>query len=146
MIEAQNTTEFQATTALLAYIPALTSGTLDCYQFHSVQQAIVVEYKQELEKQLAMHEDYLGDAAPLLKSDIEKRVRECVGTIAKSTQTMTQIAEAQSSLWKGKGGLLPHSVRTVLIWEYKKLWQELSGHVRQVRIDFSCSGLDDTVQ
>lgn len=47
MVDAQKTAELQATSALLAYIPALTTHTLEYYHFHSVQQAIVHKYKQD---------------------------------------------------------------------------------------------------
>lgn len=132
VIEAQKMAGFQATSALIKYIPSLTSASLEYYQFHSIQQAKAHEEQKEQEEKLTTHIEYFGDSAPIKKEDIEKRIHEFVGLIAKSMQTMMQIAETQSRLWKGKRNLLPHSVWTVLIEEYGKLWQQLSGPVREV--------------
>lgn len=110
----------------------LTNALQEYYEFHSVRQKRAKEEASEQEQKLEEHVEYFGDSAPIKKDDIEKRIREFVGVISRSMQLMLQIADSQSRLWEGKQDILPREVCDILVLEYGKLWQQLSGPVRDV--------------
>ncbi|GMF24599.1 unnamed protein product [Phytophthora fragariaefolia] len=126
----------RATAALENFIPMLVRALSRYSDFHSIRQARAKEELQEQEKSLAAHVEYFGDSAPIKKGDIERRIREFIGVTQSSMQVIMEIAEDQRQLWEEKHSVLPQSVRLVLIREFKALWQELSGPMRDVMKKF----------
>lgn len=116
----------------MRFIPILTTALHQYYEFHSIRQARAKEQAKEKEQALEVHVEYFGDSAPINKEEIEKSIREYVGVISRSMQMMLQIADSQSRLWEGKKDVLPREVCNVLVFEYGKLWKQLSGPVRDV--------------
>ncbi|KAH7474555.1 uncharacterized protein KRP23_8683 [Phytophthora ramorum] len=134
--KARMDSEARATPALEGYIPMLARALFKYYEFHSIQQSKAKEELQEQEKALEAHNEYFGDSAPIKKGDIEKRIREFIGVTQSSMQVIMEIAEGQEQLWKQKDAVLPASVRLVLIREFKALWLQLSGPMRDVMKKF----------
>ncbi|GMF09681.1 unnamed protein product [Phytophthora lilii] len=134
--EARTSSEARATAALENFIPMLTRALCRYYEFYSIQQSKAKEELQEQEKALAAHNEYFGDSAPIKKGDIERRIREFIGVTQRSMQVIMEIAEGQQQLWEEKQGVLPESVRIVLVREFKALWLQLSGPMRDVMKKF----------
>ncbi|KAE9355590.1 hypothetical protein PF008_g3997 [Phytophthora fragariae] len=137
--EARTASVARATAALEAFIPMLARALCRYYEFHSIQQSKAKEELQEQEKALATHTEYFGDSAPIKKGDIERRIREFIGVTQSSTQVIMEIAEGQQQLWEETHLVLPESVRLVLIREFKGLWLELSGPMRDVMQKFAAT-------
>ncbi|CAI5745062.1 unnamed protein product [Peronospora destructor] len=111
--EARANSKTRATTALGTTIPMLTRALFDYYEFHSVQQSKAKKELEKQEKALAAHNEYFG-------------------VTQSSMQMITEIAEGQQQLWENKHAVLSESVRHVLICEFKALWLQLSGSMRDV--------------
>jgi hypothetical protein len=134
--EARATSEARATVALDNYIPMLTRALCQYYKFHSIQQAKAKEELEDQEKALAEHNEYFGDSAPIKKGDIERRIQEFMDVTQSSMQRIMEIAEGQQQLWEAKQAILPESVRLALIREFKALWLQLSGPMKDVMRKF----------
>ncbi|KAG6974358.1 hypothetical protein JG687_00000382 [Phytophthora cactorum] len=134
--EARATSEARATASLEGYIPMLTRALCRYYDFHSVQQSKAKEELQEQEKALAAHNEYFGDSAPIKKGDIEQRIREFIGVTQSSMQVIMEIADGQQQVWEDKQAVLPESVRLMLLREFKALWMQLSGPMKDVMKKF----------
>ncbi|KAG6597924.1 DENN domain-containing protein 5A [Phytophthora cinnamomi] len=134
--ETRTTSEAGATAALERFIPMLTRALCRYYEFHSIQQSKAKEELEEQEKALKNHNEFFGDSAPIKKGDIERRIREFIGVTQSSMQVIMEIAEGQHQLWEDKQSVLPGSVRLVLVREFKALWLELSGPMRDVMKKF----------
>lgn len=123
----------RATDALLVCVPILVTALTKFYQFHATQQARAKKETGDLERKLDTHLEYFGDSAPTTTEDLQKRIREFVGVISRSTQTLLQLADAQSRLWETRKASLPPPVRQVVVREYGRLWRQLSGQFHDVR-------------
>ncbi|KAG7400061.1 hypothetical protein PHYBOEH_007129 [Phytophthora boehmeriae] len=134
--EIRTTSETHATTALENYIPMLTSALFRYFEFHSIQQTKAKAEQLEQEKALEAHNEYFGDTAPIKKNDIEQRIREFIGVTHSSMQVIMEIADGQRKLWEDKELSLPDSVRHALVREFKSLWLQLSGPMRDVMSKF----------
>ncbi|KAL3671553.1 hypothetical protein V7S43_003470 [Phytophthora oleae] len=134
--EARAASATRATAALEKMIPMLTQALCQYYTFYSVQQLKAKEELQEQEKALEAHNEYFGDSAPIKKGDIERRIREFIGVTQSSMHVIMEIAEGQQQLWELKQSILPVSVRQVLIREFKALWLQLGGPMRDVMKKF----------
>ncbi|CAI5704600.1 unnamed protein product [Peronospora farinosa] len=130
--EERASSKARAATALNNLIPMLTHALFNYYEFHSVQQSKAKKELEKQEKALAAHNEYFGDSAPIKKGDIERRIREFEGVTQSSMQMIMEIAEGQQQLWENKHAVLSESVRRVLICEFKALWLQLNGSMRDV--------------
>ncbi|RLN57683.1 hypothetical protein BBJ29_000410 [Phytophthora kernoviae] len=134
--DIRTASDARATTALEMYIPMLTSALFRYFEFHSIQQAKAKEEQLEQEKALEAHNEYFGDTAPIKRNDIEQRIREFIGVTHSSMQVIMEIADGQRKLWEDKELTLPESVRHALVREFKTLWLQLSGPMRDVMSKF----------
>lgn len=123
-----------ATDSLVRCVPILTLALQKYYEFHSTRQARAKHEADEQQRALETHIEYFGDSAPTTKEDLQKRIREFVGVISRSMQTILQVADSQSRLWETRKEALPRAVRQVVVREYGKLWRQLSGPVQDVRV------------
>jgi hypothetical protein len=124
---ARIASEARAADALERFIPMLTQALGQFLAFHSILQAKAEAELQEQQQALAEHAKYFGDAAPIKKGDIQRRIHEFAEVTQSSRQAVMYIAKGQQQLWKGTHSILPQSVRLALIREYTALWAQLSG-------------------
>lgn len=129
--DARTASNDRAAAALLQLVPVLTLALQLYYEFHTIRQARANDEASEQRKALDDHLEYFGDSAPIKKELIEQSIREFVGVISRSTQHMLQIAETQSRLWRSHQDVLPRAVRHTLVVEFSRLWEHLSGPVRE---------------
>lgn len=122
----------RATAALKRIVPMLARALYRYYDFHSIQQSKAKEELHDQETALAAHNEYFGDSAPIKKGDIEQRIREFIGVKQNSMHVVMEIADRQQQLWEDKQRVLPESVRSLLIDEFKAFWIHLSGPMQDV--------------
>ncbi|KAL7693103.1 hypothetical protein Plhal304r1_c005g0022191 [Plasmopara halstedii] len=130
--KAREGSDAQATAALKKFVPMLARALGQFYEFHSIQQLKAKEELREQETALAAHNEYFGDSAPIKKGDLERRIQEFIGVTERSMQIIMELADRQQQLWTDKHTVLPESVRSILIDEFKAVWAQLSGPIKDV--------------
>jgi alanyl-tRNA synthetase len=132
IVSRREESDRRAIAALISYIPLLCNALLQFNMFHSTQQ---VKAQEELEEQrhvLETHIELFGDSAPIKKEDIERRIREFVNIINKSTQLSLQLADSQKRTWIERKNVLTPQISQILVEEYRAILEHMRGPMREV--------------